>query len=539
MMKMKYRPTLLGLAGALLAASLHAQDLAPAAAAASAPEAAPGCSALTARALGAELRASGTPPSLEQQARLLDEVQQLWHTAIAGCEGRARERAQRHGADNEKLRLALAERRQAGALCEGTHRDAGALQELARQAFGERRWGEAGSFYRKAETMWDLAAEQCSGSQKEVALKRREQSETDAHNAEFCAPRFERAREQTQKLRAAAERPAAEKQALSQQAEGQWREAMTVCKGNALELAGNNAQALARERGTPWVPPPATAAAAARPAPAAEPSPTKPAPVAAVAAAPAAPATPITEAPREIDVRAGDTRYKGLFVREAGQVVSGTGRVEWSNGDVYEGALLRSRRHGQGELVWANGQRYKGEWQEDRPSGRGQLRFANGDRFEGQVLDGVPEGEGEMVYARGDRYRGRLSQGVPHGRGRYEWSDGQVFDGDWQRDKPQGRGRLRFANGNQYEGEVADGRPHGKGRLLFSDGGSYEGQFEQGHSQGQGSYAWSSGDRYVGAWTAGRKHGRGLFIWANGDRWEGEFRDDAPTEDGTLTRKPS
>jgi hypothetical protein len=62
-----------------------------------------------------------------------------------------------------------------------------------------------------------------------------------------------------------------------------------------------------------------------------------------------------------MDVRAGDTRYVGQFVREEGQVVSGVGRVEWSNGDVYIGPLLRNQRHGKGEFIWASGQVYKGD----------------------------------------------------------------------------------------------------------------------------------------------------------------------------------
>jgi len=546
---------LLSLAAPPAQAQTAPEPAAPATAAASAPPAAagapetqPSCSVLSARAMSADVQSStAQAKDLDTQARLLDEALQLWTAAVARCEGRARERAQRLLADNQKQRAAIAERQAAGSQCESSFKDAGALQDLARQTLGERRWGEAGALFRKAEVLWDLAAEQCTGARQELAGRNREKAELDGHNAEFCAPPFERAREQTQKLRSAAAAAAPEKQRLSLLAETAWREAIAACKGSPQELAQGNAQALARERGTPWVATaPAAAPAAPRPgnaAPAAAATPALPGAAAAptaVATAPAqaaAAAAPPPAALKEIDVRSGDTRYKGLFVREEGQVVSGSGRVEWANGDVYEGELLRGKRQGQGELIWANGQRYQGEWVDDRPSGRGQLRFANGDRFEGSVVDGVPEGEGRMDYASGDSYQGQIRRGVPSGRGRYQWANGQVYEGEWVDEKPQGRGLMRFANGNRYEGSFQQGLPHGRGKMQFPSGGAYEGELVQGVSEGQGSYSWPGGDRYSGAWRAGLKHGQGQFVWANGDRWEGEFRDDERTENGTLKRK--
>jgi len=567
----------------------------------------PSCTQLTARAMSADLKASSAPSQnqdLDSQARLLDEAHKQWAAAAEACDGRARERAQKHLADNDKLRQGLAERLAAGSQCESAHRDAGALQDLAKTAFGERRWSEAASLYGKAETMWELAAELCTGSQQELAQRRRQQSEVDAHNAEVCAPLFERAREGTQKFRAAAPglQPT-ERQQQSQQVETLWRQAAARCRGSAQELASNNAQALGRERGTPWTgqvegspgpaaagarapagvsaAPTAAAATAATAAAAASTKPAAPAPAttapsstaAAVATAPvataraggggllsglgsalaeagaavtrgaAAPAPETTTAvpagtPQPLDVLAGDTRYKGLFVREPGQVVSGTGRVEWSNGDVYEGQLLRSQRHGQGEIRWASGQSYKGQWVQDQASGQGEIRYANGDRYVGSVVDGRAEGEGEMFYASGDSYRGQIRAGVPQGKGLYRWVSGQQYEGEWVQDKPQGRGVLRYANGNRYEGQLRAGIPHGKGRMQFVSGESYEGDYLDGQQHGQGEYRWAGGERYVGAWLKDQKSGRGVFHWANGDRWEGLFKDDQRVDsEGTLIRK--
>ena len=581
------------LAAALLLTATLAQAQTPPEAAASAPEPAasepvpapapppPSCAQLSSRALSADLRAATAQSQnqpLQALVKLHDEAVAEWGAAIAACDGRARERAQRNLADSQKSRDALAEKLQAGSQCETAHREAAALQDLARAAFGERRFPDAASLYRKAEGMWELAAEQCSGSQQQTAQRRREQSEIDGHNAEFCAPPFERAREFSTKLRnSGAALPLAERQTQSQIGETLWRDTARVCKGSAQELALNNAQALARERGTPWVstplpgvpptptPPAAALATAPKPAttvPGAKPSAAAPpstAPAAAVAAtvaaatastaspplrqAAAAPITPLAAAaepapePKLFDRTAGDTRYVGQFVRENDDTVSGSGRVEWKNGDVYEGPLTHSRRQGLGEIRWANGQRYKGEWVADHPTGRGFMLFANGNQFEGTLVDGQPEGEGKLTYASGDVYTGQIRQGLPHGKGSYAWISGQRYEGDWDHDKPQGVGKMRFANGNQYEGQLVAGLPQGRGRMVFPSGDVYEGQFEAGKAHGEGKYAWKTGERYEGAWSRGLKHGQGIFHWPTGDRWEGVFKDDERTDDGFIIRK--
>ncbi len=518
----------------------------------------PSCAQLTSRALSADLKAATAQSQhqpLQAQVKLHDEAVAQWGAAIAACDGRARDRALRNLADSQKAHDVLAEKLQAGSLCESAHRDAAALQELARTAFGERRFTDAASLYRKAEGMWELAADQCTGSQQQTAQRRREQSEIDGHNAEFCAPPFDRAREFSTRLRnSAAALPLDQRQTQSQIAETLWRETASLCKGSAQELAQNNAQALARERGTPWVAtplpgavaaprpaaPPATAQAGAPKPAAAAPTP-KPAPAAAAPVVPqaAAPTPAPAPEPKPFDRSAGDTRYVGQFVRNDDDTVTGTGRVEWKNGDVYEGPLLRSVRHGVGEIRWANGHRYKGDWVSDRATGRGQMAFANGNHYEGTLVDGQPEGEGKLVYASGDVYTGQIRQGLPHGKGSYVWMSGQRYEGDWVQDKPQGQGRMRFANGNQYEGQLVAGLPQGKGRMVFPGGDVYEGQFEAGKAHGEGKYAWKSGERYEGAWSRGLKHGPGVFHWPSGDRWEGVFKDDERTDDGHIVRKGS
>ena len=512
-----------------------------------------GCRILTDRAMGADLRAA-TAQSQKSDAvvlgKLLDESIGLWTLATERCTDRAQERARRNLADSQRSRQALEAETGSGPECISRQKDATSLQELAQQAVRERRWLDASVMYRKAENMWDVASERCTGEPQRLALQRRDQTATDAHNAEFCAPTFERAREQTQTLtRQGDGTDKAARQQQQQVAETLWRDAMNQCKGPALDIARNNAQRLAKERGTPWVPTVGTTPSTlAHPssAPSANTVPVSTIGTLAATSAqlggraqvavPVSSASTAADTPPVQDIQAGDTRFQGQFVRD-GTLLSGQGKVTWINGDVYQGELLQSRRHGQGEFTWANGQRYRGTWVNDVPQGKGSLKFASGNQYDGDVAQGLPHGTGRMVYASGDSFQGRFIQGKPDGSGTYRWANGQSYEGPWSNDQPNGRGVLVYANGNRYEGNLLNGVPDGNGTLNYASGDVYSGQFSQGQAHGEGTYTWKAGDRYSGQWQTGLKHGQGKLEWASGDRWEGQFENDAQTVRGTLTRK--
>jgi len=485
------------------------------------------CRPLTDKAMAVDFKAATAQSQkheLSEQLRLYEEAVALWSQAVTQCDGRARERAQRNLADSQKVRAGLSEQQGAGPQCEAAHKDAGALQELARQALAARRFEEAGMLFRKTENMWEMASERCTGSQQDVASRRREQSELDSHNAEYCAPLFEKAREQHQKLRTvAAGLTREEKHELSQVAETLWREAMGQCKGQGLETARNNAQTIARERGTPWVfrsasATPLTAVAALQLPPGSQ----KPGlvNVAAPGATPSAARAAVIASPALLDAQpaeftAGTTRFNGSFSRDTDSLsYSGAGKVTWANGDSYDGPLVKGLRHGKGVFTWANGQRYSGEWANDQPAGQGQLQFSGGNQYEGSISNGQPQGQGRMRYASGDTFSGQFNAGIPEGRGLYLWKNGQQLEGGWKNQQLNGQGRMVFPSGDAYTGQFVSGQP-----------------------AGQGNYRWSTGDEYTGQWKDGKKHGPGIFSWKNGDRWEGRYEDDAQTSEGTLIQK--
>ncbi|MBB1073988.1 hypothetical protein HUU62_06120 [Rhodoferax sp. 4810] len=513
-----------------------------------------GCRPLTDQAMTADFNAvtaQAAKAELAQQVKLLEQAVALWTQAAGQCDGRAKERALRSLDDNSRMLARISEKMDSGPQCTAAHKDATSLQDIARQALSERRWLESAALFRKAENMWDLAAERCTGSQQTTATERRTQTEVDGHNAEFCAPLFESAREATQKLRAAANALTREqKQNDSQVAETLWRQAMNTCKGAAVrDLANNNAASLARQRGTPWV---ATAAPQAEGAVAQA---TLPAPATLGSAAPAAvvatspatataptqvvpsPASPPTPAPAGTQM-AGSTQFVGNFVRDADALTySGSGRVVWATGDVFDGTLVQGLRQGKGVITWVNGHRYDGDWLNDLPTGTARVHFANGNDYEGSVLNGVPQGQGRIRYVSGDTFEGQFKAGEPDQKGLYVWKNGQSYDGQWQNARPNGQGKLKFATGNQYEGSVVNGMPNGAGRMVFATGEIYTGQFVNGEPDGEGAFVWPSGDQYTGQWKAGKKHGKGVLTWKSGDRWEGIFDNDVQTAADTVANK--
>lgn len=546
-------------AGTTAAATVPATGPAPAAPANTAD-----CARLTDEAMAADLVLASAQSSDQQDpqqlARQVDKAMALWTQAGQACTGRAQERALRNLRDNQRLRDNLRPQLDAAPACTRSQYDATQLQDMAQQALRERRWLDAAMLYRKAENSWDLATERCTGNLQQQALQKRSQTAQDAHNAEFCAPQFEKARDYTKQFRqTSASLNAVDKQTQSLAAETLWRSAESQCIGNAQALARSNGQNLNKERGTPWIAtqPPVvattanaatgTASSASTPtaagsATAASQATTGSAPGATTPAAPdsghSAEPPKATLPWKDVNVTVSGTHYQGRF-QQSGSKISGSGEVKWANGDRYQGELQDTQPHGQGEFTWANGQRYQGQWVKGVPQGSGQLAFANGNQYQGEVVNGVPQGRGTLRYASGDSFEGLFEQGQPAGSGVYRWASGQSYEGPWRNGQPEGQGTLRFVNGNQYQGQLVAGQPEGEGRMTYAWGDRYQGGFAQGAPHGAGHYEWKNGDSYRGQWQQGQKHGQGAMTWANGDRWEGRFERDQRTEDGTLTRAPT
>lgn len=532
-------------------------------AAVSAPSAAPppapveDCRALTFKAMAADVKAFSArskKTELVEQAQFFKEAVVLWSRAVDQCDGVARDQAQRNLADSRKVLDGIAEQMGSGPECTSAHKDAASLQEMAKQALSERRWVDSAMLFNKAENMWMLAGELCSGSQRDVAERHRLESATDGHNAEHCAPIFEKAREQMQKMRTPmAPLTREEKQEISMVAETLWRDALAQCRGNTVqEIARNNAQSLARERGTPWVPrvvvAPASAVSATLPmatAPAAVASatvavsavPTKSIvqPVVAQStshqAVPTVPTNVVSVRPAvsvagSMVVTPVSLPVKPEVEREGSELAAASAPVPVASAVVPSNPLpalatpVATLNNSPGQV---------------QPIRREEVRLmtvfdADKDARRLNVYTGLAK----VRWASGDMYEGEVDKGIRQGKGKFSWSSGQVYEGDWSNDLATGQGVIRFVNGNRYEGAVVNGIPNGQGKTRFSSGDIYTGNFVAGERDGLGEYLWLNGDKYVGQWKSGRKHGRGQFILMNGERWEVTHEYDSETSRDLL-----
>lgn len=511
-----------------------------------------GCRPLTDKAAAVDLQAvtaQAKKRELTEQLQLVEEAIDLWSRAVDQCDGRAKERAQRNLADNLKVMEKLSEQQGAGPQCEAAHRDASALQDLARQALTERRFSEASVLFRKSEDAWDDASERCTGTQQEVAIKRRDQSEVDGFNAAYCAPVFEKARDLTQKLRTSGTTlPREEKQEMSMLAETHWRAALTQCKGAVVDIARSNAQSQARERGTPFVaryaiPPPPAGASAERKVPNKSlPTPTAATATAAATAAIAPTATLTTTAPTKIEGAApvpppapAPSVIAGLAASVGSMFSSVVGTASASATAVPLAGVAAGAAAGTAAgAVAATALAETGKPTVPTPQPpdfmSGSTRFVG--KFVRDVDSLTYSGTGKITWANGDSFDGTLQKSLRHGKGMFQWANGQSYDGDWNLDKPVGEAKMRFANGNQYQGSIANGVPQGQGNMRYASGDTYVGQFNAGVPHGRGVYTWKNGQQYDGEWVNDKAQGRGKLKFANGNVYEGPVVNGVPNGRG-------
>jgi len=179
---------------------------------------------------------------------------------------------------------------------------------------------------------------------------------------------------------------------------------------------------------------------------------------------PPAEAKPLSEAPAKKSLKVGNQTMIGDFtVDPKTGIVSGSGKILWTDGNRFEGTLVRGVKEGKGEFVWTNGQRYTGDWSQDLPNGKGTIVFPNGNRYVGEVRSGIPHGHGIMRFKGGDVYEGAWSKGKSSGQGRYTWSDGSYWEGEFSNDQRTENGKMVFSGDAQkaaaatHDAQASDG----------------------------------------------------------------------------------
>lgn len=181
----------------------------------------------------------------------------------------------------------------------------------------------------------------------------------------------------------------------------------------------------------------------------------------------------------------------------------------------YVGGFKEGKKSGHGTCEYINNSYYKGEFQEDKYHGNGELRSENGNIFRGEFSNGFKT-YGELQYANGSVYVGEFLKHKRHGKGRFEYVDRHIYVGQWVDGKRNGEGVLQFPNGDEFRGGfLNDSWGDGFGVFLYSDGSVYEGEWKDGERHGKGEFKYTNGNVYSGIWMNDKQNGEGTFKYVS------------------------
>ncbi len=213
--------------------------------------------------------------------------------------------------------------------------------------------------------------------------------------------------------------------------------------------------------------------------------------------------------------------------------------IDWDGG-TYTGLLKDEKPHGKGTLTWLSGAEYTGEFEEGKYHGQGTYTSAEGDRYVGEFKEGTGDGKGILSLANGEIHDGEwykgymlLAEQSPGIASAIRWS-GALFEGEWVDNRPHGEGTLTMPGGEEYTGEFNDGRREGRGTQTFASGNQYVGAFKDDKQDGHGRYTWANGRTYIGEYKDRKRQGQGTWTHPDGRKYVGEWKDDLGDGKGVL-----
>jgi hypothetical protein len=150
--------------------------------------------------------------------------------------------------------------------------------------------------------------------------------------------------------------------------------------------------------------------------------------------------------------------------------------------------------------------------------GKGKIEYANGNSYEGDFVDGHIEGFGTFMDSNNGRYDGEFKDGNMHGNGKLIFPNGDVYEGDFVENHMEGTGTYECPGSYCYKGEWKDSEKHGSGELIFSNGDRYVGNFTQNNTDGAGKYIYPNGSIVEQFYAKGKKMEEFLMSRAFYDR---------------------
>merc|ERR1711871_1143410 len=123
--------------------------------------------------------------------------------------------------------------------------------------------------------------------------------------------------------------------------------------------------------------------------------------------------------------------------------MDGDGKMEYRNGDIFEGQFMKKQRHGLGLMTYyESGRSYSGDWVCDERHGEGLLTYKDKGTFKGPFWHNDCQSIGCRVFANGDRWVGQVdADGVPHGGGKMLFADASSYVGNYNNGVRSGKGK--------------------------------------------------------------------------------------------------
>ena len=178
---------------------------------------------------------------------------------------------------------------------------------------------------------------------------------------------------------------------------------------------------------------------------------------------------------------------------------STSGKILYSNGDIYIGNIVNFEREEEGVLQ----------------DGKDRLVYS------GLFLNDLYHGKGESHdYSEGQTYIGQFENGIrKDDNAEVKYDDMRTYVGGWLGDKPCGKGEFNWPDGSYYKGEYNyKGQRHTskKQEIALKDDDYPESEI--------GIYKQKDGTTYAGEWQNDLMSGYGTKINKNGIKRNGEWK---------------
>eukprot|EP00392_Amoebophrya_sp_AT5.2_P011692 g11775.t1 len=224
-------------------------------------------------------------------------------------------------------------------------------------------------------------------------------------------------------------------------------------------------------------------------------------------------------------------------------------RIEYENGDVYEGEFREGFREGNGTYYFAKvpGTRYEGQFVRDEFHGYG-VYFYERNRYEGDWVSSYKHGKGKYTNVeQNTEYSGDWCEGFRHGSGTLT-SPEFLYEGEFHSDHMHGKGKITYtATGDCYEGDFCENLRHGRGKFVAQKPAEvYDGEWHEDLKQGSATQQLAGVGVYTGEFFQNKRHGAGEIVydqetgafeyfkgtWADDMKCEGKLKPRAgPLED--------